>query len=178
MTEQTPPTLPGEPVNAGQHAQWIAGRVQTLLSHYFSPELSPEVREAAIDDWIGALASFPRDAISAACEGYLRDQPRRRPTPGDIAARVGGWQQQRARQSLGREGATDAHRRAVEWAVMTGRLTRDDAWSAVGNAADMQMPEWVGGDDVQRCVYAIRHHPNMMTPDEGGVAAYRKMVRS
>lgn len=177
MTNQALPTLPAEPVNGG-HAEWIAGRVQTLLSHYFSPELSPEVREAAIDDWITALVAFPREAIAAACDGYLRDQPRRRPTPGDIASRAGGWQQQRARQSLGGENATDAQRRAVEWAVMTGRLSRENAWDAVAQAADMAMPEWVPDDEAQRCIYAVRRHPNLMTPDDGGVASYRKMVRA
>ena len=87
MTDQAPPTLPAEPVNVGQHATWIAGRAQTLLSHYFSPDLSPEVVEAAIDDWVKALISVPRHAIETACETYLRDQPRRRPTPGDIRQR-------------------------------------------------------------------------------------------
>lgn len=88
MMDEAPPTLPSAPANAGRHAEWIAGRVQTLLSHYFSPELSPEVREAAIDDWIKALVDQGRDDIEDACQTYLRDQPRCRPTPGDIRQRA------------------------------------------------------------------------------------------
>jgi hypothetical protein len=72
------------------HAAWIAGRVQTLLSHYYQPDHPLEVAEAAIDDWIAVLIDFSRPVIERACDSYIRDQPRRRPTPGDIAAKARG----------------------------------------------------------------------------------------
>jgi hypothetical protein len=119
---------------------------------------------------------FPRETIEAACESYLRDQPRRRPAPGDIASRASGWQQQRARQNLGGEGSTAEQRRVVEWAVMTGRLDREDAWEAV--ASDVDGPEWLPSEEVQRCVYAVRHHPNVRDADPDGVRDYRRMLKT
>jgi len=62
-----------EQANAGQHAQWIAGRVETLLSHYFQPDNPSEVLEAAVDDWIAALLSKSQAAIRHGCETYLRE---------------------------------------------------------------------------------------------------------
>lgn len=70
------------------HAAWISGRIETLLSHYFQPDNPAEVVEAALDDWIEALAPFSREAIDAACRRYIIDQPRRRPTPGDIRSKI------------------------------------------------------------------------------------------
>ena len=70
------------------HAAWISGRIETLLSHYFQPDNPAEVMEAALDDWVDALSPFSRIAIEQACAKYLRDQPRRRPTPGDIRSKV------------------------------------------------------------------------------------------
>lgn len=60
----------------------------TLLSHYFQPDNPAEVQEAAIDDWIEALAPFSQIAIDLACKKYIVDQPRRRPTPGDIRSKI------------------------------------------------------------------------------------------
>lgn len=73
------------------NAAWIAGRIETLLSHYFQPDQPLAVTEAAMTDWLSALDGMPRPAIEHACSGYLRDQPRRRPTPGDIRQRAGSW---------------------------------------------------------------------------------------
>lgn len=82
-----------EQVNDGQHAAWIAGRVQVLLSHYFQPDNPVEVKEAALDDWVKALITFPKQIIDRACERYLNNQPRRRPTPGDIRSICGARQE-------------------------------------------------------------------------------------
>ena len=86
-TEAAQPWL-NEPGSALRHGLWISGRVQTLLSHYFQPDNPAEVMEAAIDDWIEALAHVSQHDIEWACRIYLRDQPRRRPTPGDILSRA------------------------------------------------------------------------------------------
>lgn len=66
---------------------WIAGRIQTLLSHYFQPDNPLEVQEAAVGDWVRQLDGLSQKSIEQACQTYLRDQPRRRPTPGDIRRR-------------------------------------------------------------------------------------------
>ena len=85
-TRAMPQTWPKESAESGQHAAWIAGRVMVLLSHYFQPDNPVEVQQAALADWVSALAPFPQHVIERACERYLRNQPRRRPTPGDIRA--------------------------------------------------------------------------------------------
>ena len=81
-----PQAWPKESAQSGQHASWIAGRVMVLLSHYFQPDNPVEVQQAALKDWVAALAPYPQHVIERACERYLRNQPRRRPTPGDIRA--------------------------------------------------------------------------------------------
>lgn len=77
----------GGPENVSQHVEWVAGRVQVLLSHYFQPDSPSEILDAAIDDWVDMISQFSEADINRACSTYLRDQPRRRPTPGDIRAR-------------------------------------------------------------------------------------------
>jgi hypothetical protein len=42
------------------------------------------VEEAAMMDWIKALSGFSQEQIGAACEQYLRQEPKRRPAPADI----------------------------------------------------------------------------------------------
>ena len=78
------PMLPSVPPSGGPHAEWIAGRVKVLLSHYYQPEIAPEVEEEGLADWIEILMPFPRATIDVAGRQYLRDEPRRRPTPGAI----------------------------------------------------------------------------------------------
>lgn len=39
-------------------------------------------------DWIKALSCFSQQQISAACDQYIRDEPKRRPTPADIRERI------------------------------------------------------------------------------------------
>lgn len=76
----------GRDTQSARHAEWLAGRIKVLLSHYFQPDNPQDVQEAAIDDWIEALSPFSQPAIDNACRRYLHNQPRRRPTPGDIRA--------------------------------------------------------------------------------------------
>lgn len=80
----------GQP-NDMQHAAWIAGRIETLLSHYYQPDNPAEVRDGAIDDWVELLAPLSRQSIEHACSAWLKDQPRRRPSPGDIRAKARGY---------------------------------------------------------------------------------------
>jgi len=61
--------------------------VKTLLSHYFQPSEANDLRDAALKDWVSDLLPFSQQAIRNACDSYRRDQPRRRPTPGDIRQR-------------------------------------------------------------------------------------------
>lgn len=122
--------------------EWIAGRIGTLLDHYFQPNDPSQVTKAQMMDWIKVLRGLPQQAISASCDGYLRDQPRRRPTPGEIYNRANSWlyatgkvqrprigaalpkperappDKQRAAEILERAGFTPDHFRAVQKSPM------------------------------------------------------------
>lgn len=148
-----PPMLP----HNGEHAEWVAGRVETLLSHYFQPDTPAEVETAAIGDWIEMLVSCSPDSISHACASYLRDQPRRRPTPGDIYARA------KLHDERPRHGETDNDRegrKVIDWAMKSGRLTFAEAAECVERAK--QPGNWAPWLDTvtQRAVAAVRYHPN------------------
>jgi len=67
-----------------QHVEWIAGRVQVLLSHYYQPNMPEDKAEAAIDDWVDVLAAYSQDKIQKACLQYIEKEPYKRPTPGVI----------------------------------------------------------------------------------------------
>jgi len=64
--------------------EWIGGRALTLLSHYWRDDDPVEMTAAIGADWADTLEGLPRDVIQKACVQYLRDQPRRKPTPGAI----------------------------------------------------------------------------------------------
>ena len=66
------------------HRQWIAGRIYTLLSHYWREDDPDALTTAIASDWVEVLAGMPQRAIQNACVQYLRDEPRRKPTPGAI----------------------------------------------------------------------------------------------
>lgn len=72
-------------------AEWIAGRVTTLLSHFYRPDIPEEVAEAVMMDWISALRNTPKDAIQAGCASYLSSATTTRPTPGVILDLAHKW---------------------------------------------------------------------------------------
>lgn len=82
-----------EPRSDTKHAAWIAMKVKATLSHY--PEdwkQDSGVRDLAMDDWLDFLAPYSKKAIDLALSAHLRDQPRSKPTPGDIRARAAAHQ--------------------------------------------------------------------------------------
>jgi len=71
--------------------EWIAGRVSTLLDHYFTAPFPAPAMQAVAQDWIKILGNLPPWAIQAACMWWLsEDNPNahRKPLPGDIAKRA------------------------------------------------------------------------------------------
>jgi hypothetical protein len=65
---------------------WIAGRVVTLLGHYWRADDPVELSAAIAADWAEVLEGIPQDFIQKACLKYLKDNPARKPTPGAIRA--------------------------------------------------------------------------------------------
>lgn len=66
--------------------EWVLGRIATLLSHYWRDDDPSELTEAIARDWADILEGLPQDAIGRACMAYLRNEPRRKPSPGAIYA--------------------------------------------------------------------------------------------
>lgn len=67
-----------------EHREWIGGRSITLLSHYWRHDDPVELTAAIGADWADVIEGLPQDFIQRACVKYMRDEPRRKPTPGAI----------------------------------------------------------------------------------------------
>lgn len=94
-SNQTQYRTPNVPQNySAASAEWIAGRVKVLLSHYFRPDEDKSVIDAATVDWLEALEGFSAEAIDAACQAHIRTG-KFRPTPAMIRERC----EQRANKS-------------------------------------------------------------------------------
>lgn len=76
------------PQAASMHRAWIGVRVEALLDGYWQSRPSEMVKEEILADWMATLDAFDRDEITCACREWLRDNPRAKPRPGDIAAIV------------------------------------------------------------------------------------------
>ena len=61
----------------------IAERISTLLSHFWTADDPPAIREAQLGDWIDDLSRFPAPLVADACKRW-RMTDRRKPTPADI----------------------------------------------------------------------------------------------
>lgn len=72
-------------LNKPAPANWVSGRIVTLLSHYFITQTDERIAKAIAEDWIVILSELPAWAISNACRNYLAgDDCKRKPVPGDI----------------------------------------------------------------------------------------------
>ncbi len=69
-------------------AKWITARVLAMQSHFYLPDLSPEIEALAMADWIAVLGDVPQAAIEQAIGERLRSPERARPTPGEIRERA------------------------------------------------------------------------------------------
>lgn len=58
----------------------IAGRVETMLNHYFRERMTREDWDIILDDWIDLLGGIPFWAVEYACRRWMRED-RRKPTP-------------------------------------------------------------------------------------------------
>jgi hypothetical protein len=62
---------------------WLAGRISTLLAHYWQDGDDVTTKTMVGIDWIEALEVFPQTAIEKACR-WWRDNETRKPKPADI----------------------------------------------------------------------------------------------
>lgn len=87
VQNQTSASAPSSPERL-EHRKWIGGRAVTLLSHYWRDDDPVELTAAIGNDWATVLEGIPQEYINRACVAYLRDEPRRKPTPGEIFQRA------------------------------------------------------------------------------------------
>lgn len=64
----------------------IAFNVRTVLSAYFQPNEPEEIRAAQLAWWADELADWHLEQVVWALRSWNRDNPRLRPTPGDIVS--------------------------------------------------------------------------------------------
>ena len=148
-----------------------------MLSHYFQPDNPQDVGDMALVEWAQILAPHSQPAIDHACRSYVKDQPRRRPTPGDILSRAENFDNARERHRLIGDGRdlSEVQAKVIEWAVTTGRLGPSEARRAVFSINELDAPEWIPEDEAQRCVFAVRNHPAYQKPNEAGLAKYKNL---
>jgi hypothetical protein len=68
------------------HRTMISFSVRTVLSAYFQPSESEEIKAAQLSWWCDELQSWSAEQVMWALRKWNRDNSRLRPTPGDIVA--------------------------------------------------------------------------------------------
>lgn len=59
--------------------------MRALLAHYWQAQVDEAAASIMLTDWISILSDFGPDEIDAAAKDWLRSNPSRRPTPGNIS---------------------------------------------------------------------------------------------
>lgn len=72
------------PQELSAHRQTIASEVKTILSAYFQPHESEAIKAAQLAWWCDELQDWTHEQVVYALRKWNRDNPRWRPTPGDI----------------------------------------------------------------------------------------------
>lgn len=67
-----------------EHRAKIAFDVQVVLSAYFQPHESDEIKAAQLAWWCDELQDWTQEQVVWALRDWTRKNPRHRPTPGDI----------------------------------------------------------------------------------------------
>lgn len=154
---ETQQNLPAEQANVGQHAAWIAGRIKTLLAHYFQTENPSELEEAAIDDWIETLLPFSQHAIQTACSEYLKTEPRRRPTPASILSLAQkAVEQAQAYKAKFHNDLSAEEAKVANFAQSKGWMSYEAAKDAICRARDLPQKPWITSP-IDIALYAVRH---------------------
>ena len=69
--------------NSPQQRKMIAASIALLLSHYYVPDVSPELQKAQAKDWLDDLSEFGAELVAEACREWRRER-NRRPTIADM----------------------------------------------------------------------------------------------
>jgi hypothetical protein len=88
---EIPPATPQHskllsPQALAAHRQSIASEIRVVLSAYFQPHEDEEIKNAQLAWWCDELEDWTLENVVWALRKWNRDNPRLRPTPGDIVA--------------------------------------------------------------------------------------------
>lgn len=67
-----------------QKDEWIAGRILTLLSHFWREDDPIELTAAIAADWVEILRPLSQSSIEKGCLAYLQNGSRAKPVPTEI----------------------------------------------------------------------------------------------
>jgi hypothetical protein len=67
-----------------EHRQNLVSEVRVVLSAYFQPHETAEVVTAQLAWWADEMQDWTREQVVWGLRKWNRDEPRRRPTPGDV----------------------------------------------------------------------------------------------
>lgn len=68
------------------HRSRIGFEVEIVLQGYWQDQLSPQMKTAVIADWADELEDWPVEQVRWGLREWRRENPRRKPNPGDILA--------------------------------------------------------------------------------------------
>lgn len=90
LTDKAKTTADVEALDQPATREWIAGRVATLLTHFYVAPLGQAQMKAIAADWHEVLCEFPEWAIQQACIDWLSGEigNGKKPSPADIATRA------------------------------------------------------------------------------------------
>lgn len=74
------------PQQLSEHRQKIAFEVKIVLSAYFKPHETEDIQAGQLAWWCDELQDWTHEQVVWALRQWNRDNPRLRPTPGDIVA--------------------------------------------------------------------------------------------
>jgi len=88
---EIPPATPQHskllsPQALAAHRQSIASEIRVVLSAYFQPHEDEAIRKAQLAWWCDELEDWTLENVVWSLRKWNRDNPRLRPTPGDIVA--------------------------------------------------------------------------------------------
>jgi len=115
------------PAGLVDHRAKIAFEVKTVLSAYFQPHEAEEIKVAQLAWWCDELQAWTREQVVYGLRKWNSDNPRVRPTPGDI---VGILKQTRGKKEAERMAAA----RKPEPAKASERITPEAASEIMSRA--------------------------------------------
>ena len=70
----------------GDHRTQISFEVEVILQGYWQTEMDPKVKAGVMADWADELQDWTVPQVKWGLREYRRENPRRKPNPGDILA--------------------------------------------------------------------------------------------